>query len=66
MKKLLGILVLGLLWCNISFSETIELDQGIKINIPKNYEYLQFDQEEFMRSVYEGINLSKNKKYSNQ
>ena len=24
MKKLLGIVVLGLLWCNISFSETIE------------------------------------------
>ena len=49
MKKLLGILVLGLLWCNVGFAEILELDHGIKINIPKNYEYAQFDQEEFQR-----------------
>jgi len=26
MKKLLGILVLGLLWCNVTFAETLNLD----------------------------------------
>ena len=57
-KKLLGIVVLGLLWCNTSFAETIELDQGIKVNIPKGYEYLQFDQIEFMRANFEGLELS--------
>jgi len=31
MKKLLGIVVLGLLWCNVSFAETIE-------SIEKKYE----------------------------
>ena len=59
-KKLLEILVLGLLLCNVGFAETLELDQGIKINIPKNYEYLQFDQQDFSRANMVGIGLSKN------
>ena len=50
MKKFLGILVLGLLWCNAGLTEILELDHGIKINIPKNYEYAQFDQEDFQRA----------------
>ena len=50
MKKFLGIVVLGLLWCNVGLAEILELDHGIKINIPKNYEYAQFDQEEFQRA----------------
>jgi len=59
MKKLLGIVVLGLLWCNTAFTETIGLDQGIKVNIPKGYEYVQFDQIEFMRANLEGVEVSK-------
>ena len=31
MKKLLGILVLGLLWCNISFAEKIAVKKAIKL-----------------------------------
>ena len=61
MKKILGILVLGLLWCNTLFAESIELDQGIKVNIPKGYEYLQFDQLEFMRANMEAMEVSKSK-----
>ena len=61
MKKLLGIIVLSLLWCNTLFAETIELDQGIKVNIPKGYEYLQFDQLEFIRVNMEAMEISKSK-----
>ena len=61
MKKLLSIIVLGLLGCNILFAETIELDQGIKVSIPKGYEYLQFDQLELMRANMEAMEVSKSK-----
>jgi hypothetical protein len=48
MKKLLGILVLGLLWCNISFAETLKLDS-----------YLQFrqslDQLFYKLKISEGL-----------
>ena len=59
MKKLLGIVVLGLLWCNIIFAKTIQLDQGVKIKIPNDYEYLQFNQYEFMKGNLEGMEMSK-------
>ena len=59
MKKLLGIVVLGLLWCNITFAKTIQLDQGVKVKIPKDFEYLQFNQLEFMRGSFEGMEMSK-------
>jgi len=55
MKKLLGIVVLGLLWCSVGLAETLELDQGIKINIPKNYEYMQFDQEDYLEANLKGV-----------
>tara|TARA_B100000989_G_C19436878_1_gene425523 strand:- start:47 stop:856 length:810 start_codon:yes stop_codon:yes gene_type:complete len=50
MKKVLGIVILGLLWCNITFAKIIELDQGVKIKIPDGYEYVQFKRLEFMRA----------------
>ena len=59
MKKLLGILVLGLLFCNLTLAKTIQLDQGVKIKIPNDYEYLQFNQYEFMRGNLEGMEISK-------
>ena len=36
MKKILGILVFGLLWCNISFSEEIDCDT-LNECLKKNY-----------------------------
>ena len=48
MKKLLGILVLGLLWCNVGLTEILELDHGIKINIPK--ELNEIDDE--LKAIY--------------
>ena len=32
MKKLLGILVLGLLWCNVSYAELEKLPEGTTVN----------------------------------
>ena len=55
MKKLLKILVLVFLFSTSAIAKTIELDQGIKINIPKNYEYLQFDQQDFVRANFKGV-----------
>ena len=39
MKKLLGIVVLGLLWCNTVFAGENEFtNKGVKINLPSEYE----------------------------
>ena len=59
LKNLLCIIVLSLLWFNITFAKTIQLDQGVKIKIPNDYEYLQFDWLEFQRYNAEGLELSK-------
>ena len=55
MKKLLKILVLVFLFSTSAIAKTIKLDQGIKVNIPKNYEYLQFDQQDFVRANFKGV-----------
>ena len=54
-------MVLGLMCCNVTYAKTIQLDQGIKVKIPKNYEYLQFNQLEFLRGNLQGIETSKSK-----
>ena len=60
MKKLLGIVSLALLWCNITFAKIIELDQGVKIKIPDGYEYVQFKRLEFFRGKQaSGVNYLK-------
>jgi hypothetical protein len=41
MKKLLGILVLLLLWCNVGFAEILDLGKGVKIKILNNHEYFE-------------------------
>ena len=37
MKKLLGILVLGLLWCNISFADNLEITDGGRLDLLKTF-----------------------------
>ena len=41
MKKLLGIIVLGLLLSVNSMAKTKNIGNGISINIPSNYEYFE-------------------------
>jgi len=43
MKKLLGIVVLGLLDCNITFAKTINIDDKILLNVPENFNYIKIE-----------------------
>ena len=61
MKKFFSFIILISFWINNLFAETINLDQGIKINIPKGYEHLNYDQSEFMRYNLESLEISKSK-----
>ena len=61
MKKFFSFIILISFWINNLFAEIINLDQGIKINIPKGYEHLNYDQSEFMRYNLESLEISKSK-----
>ena len=61
MKKFFSFIILISFWINNLFAETINLDQGIKINVPKGYEHLNYDQSEFMRYNLESLEISKSK-----
>ena len=43
MKKLIGILVLGLLWCNLGFSKIINIENRVRLEVPNNYEYIELE-----------------------
>ena len=47
MKKLLGIIVLGLLWCNILPAKIINLSDDINLNVPDNFVYSELSQNIF-------------------
>ena len=46
MKKLLGIVVLGLLMANNSFAKTINIDDKILLNVPENFNYIKIETDE--------------------
>ena len=43
MKKLLAIVVLGLLWCNVAQAKPIDVGNGITLDVPKNYKYFEIN-----------------------
>ena len=43
MKKVLAIVVLGLLWCNVAQAKPIDVGNGITLDIPKNYKYFEIN-----------------------
>jgi hypothetical protein len=45
-KKLLEIVVLGLLVCNITFAKTINIDDKILLNVPENFNYIKIETDE--------------------
>lgn len=57
--KRIGFVCFFLLWFSTLLAKTIQLDQEVKIKIPENYEYLQFDQLKFMRANLEEVEVSK-------
>ena len=46
MKKLLGIVVLGLLLSHNSFAKTINIDDKILLNVPENFNYIKIETDE--------------------
>ena len=46
MKKLLGIVVLGLLLSHNSFAKTINIDDKILLNVPENFNYIKIEIDE--------------------
>lgn len=54
MKKLLGIVVLGLLICNITFAKTINIDDKILLKVPENFNYIKIETDE-IADYYEEI-----------
>ena len=58
MKKAIGIVVLGLLFCGNSFAELLDLGNGVKINIPNNFEYIQVDDKKFTEMNSKALGVS--------
>ena len=46
MKKLLGIVVLGLLSAYNSFAKTINIEDKILLNVPENFNYIKIETNE--------------------
>ena len=55
MKNFLGILVLGLLLSSKAYAETVELEQGIKLNIPKGYTYVELNYKDYQDENAQGF-----------
>ena len=45
MKKLLGIVVLGLLWCNLLSAKIINIDNKLNLDVPQNHKLLKIDKD---------------------
>ena len=57
MKKLLWILVLGLLWCNILPAKILNIENQILLEVPSSHEYIEYDNEEVRESIEEVTDL---------
>ena len=54
MKKLLGIVVLGLLWCNTLPAKIIKLNQEIFLDVPETHNLMKFDDDESSENLLYG------------
>jgi len=62
MKKLLGILVVGLLWCNVGLAKILNIDNKISLEVPKNYKYIELKEDdvffgEYVYSMFESVEM---------
>jgi hypothetical protein len=63
MKKLLGILVLGLLWCNVLPAKILNIENKIQIEVPSSHKFIKYDNEEVREPIeefmdnYEGMEI---------
>jgi len=57
MKKLLVIVVLGLLWCNTLPAKVLNIENQILLEVPSSHEYIEYDNEEVRESIEEVTDL---------
>ena len=63
MKKLLGIMVLGLLWCNILPAKILNIENKIQIEVPSSHKFIKYENEEARQPMeefledYEGLEM---------
>ena len=53
MKKLLGIVVLGFLWCNILPAKTLNIQNQMTLDVPSSHVFIEYDNEEAIESIKE-------------
>ena len=46
MKKIIGILLLFLLWNNLSLAKIINIENKVTLNVPENFNYIKVNPEE--------------------
>ena len=57
MKKLLGIVVLGLLWCNILSAKILNIQNKILLEVPSSHKYMEYENEKVRESLEEITDL---------
>ena len=57
MKKILGIVVLSLLWCNILPAKILNIENQILLDVPSSHKYIEYDNEEARESIEEVTDL---------
>ena len=63
MKKLLGIVVLGLLWCNALPAKILNIENKIQIEVPSSHKFIKYENEEARQPMeefledYEGLEM---------
>jgi hypothetical protein len=53
MKKLLGIMVLGLFWCNTLPAKILDIENKIQIEVPSSHKFIKYNNEEITESINE-------------
>ena len=53
MKKIIGILVLSLLWCNALPAKILNIENKIQIEVPSSHKFIKYDNEEVRESIDE-------------
>ena len=63
MKKLLGILVLSLIWCNALPAKILNIENKIQIEVPSSHKFIKYENEEVRQPIeefledYEGMEM---------
>jgi hypothetical protein len=53
MKKILGIIVLGLFWCNTLPAKILNIENKIQIEVPSSHKFIRYNNEEITESINE-------------